>query len=158
MNTKAIYGGLVVAGLVLTGQGCPLFSKTEVRTETPVPPAAEETGTTEAGVGANAGGTVTAPGVNATVGATAAVNVSMIAENFTFSPSTITAVAGQTVNVTVERNEGTHTFTIDGVVNKQLATGASFSFKAPTKPGRYPYYCSIGNHRAMGLEGTLIVE
>jgi plastocyanin len=31
------------------------------------------------------------------------------------------------------------------------------SFTAPAAPGRYTYYCSVGNHRSQGMEGTLVI-
>jgi plastocyanin len=78
--------------------------------------------------------------------------------NFFFSPSTITAAAGQTVEVTITGHEGFHTFVISDIdLKKTLQNGASFTFVAPSTPGEYEIFCDIGNHKAQGMVGTLIV-
>lgn len=86
------------------------------------------------------------------------LEVSMEVGNFFFSPKVITAKAGQKVDVTFTKNEGFHTFVIDGVTKLPIAVGTTKPFTAPTKPGSYPFYCDIGSHRSMGMEGTLIVQ
>lgn len=87
------------------------------------------------------------------------INVSLEVGNFFFAPTTISAAAGQTVNVTVTGAAGSHMFVIDEInLQKPISTGATFSFVAPAKPGRYKFYCNIGSHRAMGMEGTLVVK
>ena len=35
---------------------------------------------------------------------------------------------------------------------------ATVTFKAPTKPGTYPYLCSFAGHFAAGMKGTLVVK
>ena len=87
------------------------------------------------------------------------LSVSMESGNFFFSPSTITAESGQEVVITIEQNAGTHTFVIDEIGYKSsVSTGDVLTFTAPTEPGSYSYYCDVGSHRALGMEGTLIVE
>jgi len=87
------------------------------------------------------------------------LNISMDAGNFFFSPSTITAEAGQTVHVTIESNEGFHTFVIDAInFKRSTKTGETMTFVAPTTPGTYEFYCDIGSHQSMGMTGTLIVK
>ena len=88
-----------------------------------------------------------------------AVFVSMESGNFFFSPSSITAEPGQEVVISITENSGTHTFVIDEIGYKSgVSTGDTLSFTAPTEPGSYSYYCDVGSHRALGMEGTLIVE
>lgn len=87
------------------------------------------------------------------------VNVTVTASNFAFAPAAITATAGQMVNVTFVNEEGFHDFVIDGIAaSSTLKAGASetVTFTAP-KAGTYAYYCSVGEHRTMGMEGTLVV-
>jgi len=86
------------------------------------------------------------------------LKVSMAATNFAFAPATITAKVGQPVEVTFSDVAGFHAFVIDSVVSQQISTGTVVKFNAPSAPGRYPYYCNVANHRAMGMEGTLIVQ
>jgi len=85
--------------------------------------------------------------------------VSMTSGNFFFEPTTINAEAGQEVQVTFSKNTGFHTFVIDEIdINSQIEEGETVTFTAPTEPGSYAFYCDVGDHRAQGMEGTLIVE
>lgn len=86
------------------------------------------------------------------------LTVTMKAENFSYDPKVITALPGQKVEVNFSAVTGFHDFVIDGVVSMAIAAGKVVSFTAPTVPGSYPFYCSIGSHRTMGMEGTLIVK
>ena len=81
---------------------------------------------------------------------TAEVNI----DNFSFSPATIKVKAGTTVTWT-NRDDIPHTVVANDKAfkSKVLDTGEKFSFTA-TKPGNYPYFCSI--HPKM--TGTLTVE
>ena len=103
--------------------------------------------------------TIPAAVAPATKTTTEALNVTMSSGNFFFKPDTITAKAGQTVNITFSDNEGYHTIVIDEIDFKKTVTaGETISFTAPTKPGSYPFICDVGKHAAMGMTGTLIVE
>ncbi len=76
-------------------------------------------------------------------------------DNFSFSPATITVKAGTAVTWT-NRDDIPHTVVADDKTSfksKVLDTGDKFTF-TPTKPGTYPYFCSI--HPKM--TGKLIVE
>lgn len=80
---------------------------------------------------------------------------------FKMVPNTLAVKKGDTVKVTFKNAQGIHDFTIDefDVKTKQLQAGEQevVQFVAD-KAGSYEYYCSVGNHRAQGMEGTLIVE
>ena len=82
-------------------------------------------------------------------------------ENFSFSPETMTAKVGETVRITLRNTEGTHDLRIDELgVDTGITTAgreAVVEFVA-LEEGTYEYYCSVGNHRAMGMVGTLTVE
>jgi plastocyanin len=82
--------------------------------------------------------------------AAAEVNI----DNFSFSPATLTVKAGTTITWT-NRDDIPHTVVADdkSFKSKVLDTGEKFSF-TPTKPGTYPYFCSI--HPKM--TGKLVVE
>lgn len=83
----------------------------------------------------------------------------MTTGNFFFNPSTITASPGQRILIDFTSNTGTHDFVIDELnVDYDIEEGGNYIFTVPDEPGTYSYYCSIGSHRAMGMEGTLIIE
>jgi len=84
----------------------------------------------------------------------AAPTVEVSIDNFSFSPATIKVKAGTTVTWT-NRDDIPHTVVANdkSFKSKVLDTNDKFSF-TPTKPGTYPYFCSI--HPKM--TGTLVVE
>ena len=81
-------------------------------------------------------------------------------ENFSFSPATLTVQKGDHVKITFINSGGTHDLRIDEFNAKTylLKSGeqATVEFTAD-KTGTFEYYCSVGNHRAMGMKGTLTV-
>lgn len=81
--------------------------------------------------------------------------------NFFFKPNEIRVKKGQKVAITFTSNEGSHNFVIDefNVTTPIIDSGktADITF-TPDKTGTFAFYCSVGNHRAMGMEGKLIVE
>jgi nitrosocyanin len=81
-------------------------------------------------------------------------------DNFAFAPNTMTVKKGDTVKVTFKNAEGFHDFKLDefGVSTKQIGanTSETVTFVAD-KAGSFEYYCSVGQHRAMGMKGTLTV-
>jgi len=81
--------------------------------------------------------------------------------NFRLNPETITVNKGDTVRITVVSDEGTHNLFIEEYNERTstLSTGNSdvIEFIADTK-GTFDIWCEIGNHRAQGMEGTLIVQ
>lgn len=83
------------------------------------------------------------------------------ASNFKFVPDAIGVNAGDTVTVTFKNTQGLHDFTIDAfdVKSKVIKAGESeeITFVA-SKKGVFQFYCSIGQHKAMGMVGTLVVN
>lgn len=81
--------------------------------------------------------------------------------NFKFSPSTLTVNKGDNVKITFKNLQGTHDFVIDelGVKTPTITAGKDevVNFVAD-EAGSFKYYCSVGNHRAQGMEGTLVVK
>ena len=75
-------------------------------------------------------------------------------DNFSYSPATLTVKAGTEVTWT-NHDDMPHTVTSEdkSFKSKALDTDEKFTF-TPTKPGTYPYYCSI--HPKM--TGKLVVE
>jgi len=78
----------------------------------------------------------------------------------TFTQKTLTVKKGDRVKVTFKNTGGMHDLRIDGynvgtdVI--QANQEDSFEFTAD-KTGSFEYYCSVGNHRAQGMKGTLTV-
>lgn len=146
--------------LVLLGAGCALSRSQSNQVlqevsqrEAVVPPVREEPKPVEAKLAVMAAPEVT----EAAPVAPRAVTVN--ASDFSFDPKSITAKAGEEMTITFGSVTGHHVFTIDELsISKEMSPGGSVTFIAPTTPGRYTYYCSVGPHRTLGMTGTLIVE
>lgn len=86
---------------------------------------------------------------------------SIIGQNFSFTPSLIKVKKGDKVKIIFENTSGFHDFKIDayGVATPQTQSPSTevLEFTA-NKTGSFEYYCSVGNHRSMGMKGTLVVE
>lgn len=81
--------------------------------------------------------------------------------NFSFDEKNITVKKGDTVKVTFKNADGFHDFRLDefNVATKQIQGGQEevVEFVAD-QTGSFEYYCSVGQHRANGMFGTLVVE
>lgn len=81
--------------------------------------------------------------------------------NFAFAPSTLNVNQGDQVVINFINDSGTHDLKIDefGAATPVITGGqnATISFTAD-KTGTFEYYCSVGNHRQMGMVGTLTVN
>ena len=90
-----------------------------------------------------------------------AQTVTVNGSEFQYDPSTLTLEAGVPVVLTF-RNTGTmpHDFVIDelGIATEVLAPGEEEVVEFTPEAGTYAFYCSVGNHRALGMEGDLVVE
>lgn len=82
---------------------------------------------------------------------------------FAFTPVTLTFTAGQPVTI-VFKNVGKmpHDFVIDEIPDAKTSViqggqTETITF-TPTARGTYKFYCSVGNHRAQGMEGTVTVQ
>jgi len=84
--------------------------------------------------------------------------------SFSFTPNVIMAEPGQTLRVKLVNVGGVHDFVIDelGVASTQLQEGQEeiIEINVPMSAAgqSYEFYCSVGNHRAMGMVGTLEVS
>jgi plastocyanin len=80
---------------------------------------------------------------------------------FSFTPSVMTVNKGDTVKITFKNANGVHDFKLDefNASTRILNSGEeqTITFVAD-KTGSFEYYCSVGNHRAMGMVGTLTVR
>lgn len=88
-------------------------------------------------------------------------SATIIGGNFYYDVPEIRVTEGDEVTLTLRSAEGTHDFVIDelNVQSEVIKTDGetTFTFIAD-KAGSFNYYCSIGSHRANGMEGLLIVE
>jgi cytochrome c oxidase subunit 2 len=97
-----------------------------------------------------------------TMSNTSVQTVTIEGGNFYFKPNEIRVKKGQKVKITFSNVGNTmHAFVInefnvkiDPIPGGQSAT-AEFT---PDKSGTFEFYCSIPNHRQMGMKGNLIVQ
>lgn len=81
--------------------------------------------------------------------------------NFKFDPVEITVNTGDRVKINFVNKDGKHDFVIDefNVATKILNAESSETIEfIADKSGTFEYYCSVGEHRAMGMSGKLIVK
>jgi plastocyanin len=85
--------------------------------------------------------------------------IEMASGNFFFKPAVINAKTEETFTVRFLETSGEHTFNIDELgIHEKIVSGESLTVTAPSLPGHYPYYCSLGANRTLGMEGMLVVE
>ena len=74
---------------------------------------------------------------------------------------TLTVTEGDTVRIEFKSTEGFHDWVLDefkaATSKVQAPDATSVEFTASTA-GTYEYYCSVGQHRQMGMKGRFIVE
>lgn len=95
----------------------------------------------------------------ATQGATKEVMVT--GSSFKFDPAEIKVKKGDTVKITFKNIGGRHDFTLPdfNVKTNTLQSGQEETVQfVADKTGTFEYFCSVGNHREMGMKGNLIVE
>ncbi len=82
-------------------------------------------------------------------------------QNFSFTPNVINVNKGDKVRIVFKNTAGFHDFKIDEFGIASQTTKAPYQeileFTA-NKVGSFVYYCSVSNHRAMGMFGTLNVK
>jgi len=87
---------------------------------------------------------------------------SVVATNFKFTPAQLRVKKGDTVHITLTNDSPMqHDWRLDefGAKTNIITKGqtGTTTFVA-SKTGTFEYYCSVGNHRQMGMVGQLIVE
>jgi plastocyanin len=88
--------------------------------------------------------------------------IEVIGTEYAFSPVTLSLTKGQKVKLTF-KNMGRmpHNFVIEelGINTKTIQGGQSDTVEfTPSEVGIFAFYCSISNHRQMGMEGSLEVK
>lgn len=80
---------------------------------------------------------------------------------FKFEPAQMSVNKGDKVKITFVNSNGMHNFVLDEfkVETKvlQAEQKETLEFTAD-KIGTFEYYCSVGNHKAMGMKGTFTVQ
>lgn len=146
---------VIIALLVLAG-GWYYFSS--LRPGTPAPQTNDMSGMQQSG--SLPSGSMETGTVDTSNGTPAEDDFTVSGFNFGFSPNNLTARKGDHVKITFTNTGGMHDFKIDefAVATPRIDTGqtAVVEFDA-TKAGTFQFYCSVGNHRAMGMWGTLTV-
>lgn len=82
-------------------------------------------------------------------------------ENFKFSQTEIRVKKGDRVKINFESIGGFHDWTIaefNAKTSQVNAGGKTLVEFVADKTGEFEYYCSVGQHRQMGMKGKLIVE
>lgn len=82
-------------------------------------------------------------------------------ENFSFSQNEIRVKKGDRVKINFESVGGFHDWTVAefNARTMRVNTGGKTSVEFfANKAGEFEYYCSVGQHRQMGMKGKLIVE
>jgi plastocyanin len=88
--------------------------------------------------------------------------ISVDGNEYEFSPSSITVTEGEKVRL-IFTNVGSmpHDFVIDelGVRSRTISGGGTDTVEfTANQSGTFSFYCSVGNHRALGMEGDLEVQ
>ncbi len=81
--------------------------------------------------------------------------------NFSFSVSEIKVKKGDKVKIVFNNKVGFHDWVIDefNARTPQIQAGQSATVEfVADKTGTFEYYCSVGQHRQMGMKGKLVVE
>lgn len=84
--------------------------------------------------------------------------------NFKYSDTLIEAAPGDVLKIKLVSEGGTHDFVIDqlDISSGEIFTGKSkiitIAIPDDFEPGDYQFYCSISDHRAMGMVGTLRIK
>jgi plastocyanin len=88
--------------------------------------------------------------------------VTVDGSEYSFDPSSLTVTEGEKIRLTFN-NVGNlpHNFVIDelGITTQTVPGGGSDTVEfTASQSGTFDFYCSVGNHRALGMEGELDVQ
>ncbi|MBU0531117.1 cupredoxin domain-containing protein [Patescibacteria group bacterium] len=87
--------------------------------------------------------------------------VTVSAFEYGYEPPSLRLPADTPIELTLT-NDGTttHDFVIDGqaIETTRINKGETDTIEFELKRGTYTFYCSVNSHRALGMEGVLIVE
>lgn len=144
---------IVIVGLV--GVGILLSSRSNPTNQDQISPQATEERPTEK--------TAQPPSTQSadSVPSSAVKEFTVTGSDFKFDIKEIRVKKGDTVKITFKNAQGFHDFTIDtlNVGTRQISQGTEDTVQfVAQKEGSFEYYCSVANHRAIGMKGMLVVE
>lgn len=105
-------------------------------------------------------GTGVSANVSTSVSTGAVKEFTVHGKSFSFTPAAMTVKKGDRVRITFINDGGTHDWVIDefNARTKVIQGGAQETIEfVADKAGSFEYYCSVGQHRQMGMKGTLTV-
>lgn len=138
----------LLAALVLLGGGYYWYSSMQAPVVTPV---VDTTTVTPP---------VTTPVAPAATSTAAVKEFTITNAGMTFATKSLTVKKGDPVKITFKNTGGTHDLRIEGytVGTKVLQANEEETFEfVADRAGSFEYYCSVGNHRANGMVGTMTV-
>jgi uncharacterized cupredoxin-like copper-binding protein len=90
--------------------------------------------------------------------------IDVTAADFKFDPSNTTVKSGDvTFNLTND-GQAPHSLEIEDVngedkeIEGDVSPGQSGTLAVNLPPGKYEFYCPVGNHKEMGMEGEITVK
>lgn len=87
--------------------------------------------------------------------------ITVTGKNFSLSPAEIRVKKGDKVKIVFQNESGFHDWVIDEFnarTQQFMGPGTQEVEFVADKTGEFEYYCSVGQHRKMGMKGKLIVE
>jgi plastocyanin len=93
----------------------------------------------------------------------APARVQVTAKEFSYSLSRLKVPAGQATIELVNLGEDPHDLRVQRAGARHIAglgvvaPGAYKDLTLTLRPGRYSFWCSLANHRQLGMRGTLVV-
>jgi plastocyanin len=93
----------------------------------------------------------------------APARVQVTANEFSYTLSRLKVPAGQATIELVNFGQDPHDLRVQHVGARHIAgfpvvaPGAHADLTLTLRPGRYSFWCSIANHRQLGMRGTLVV-
>ena len=101
--------------------------------------------------------------LNASPKATAPARVQVVAREFSFSLSRVRVHPGTAVIQLANFGQDLHDLRVQRLGAKhiaglgEVAAGARGDLTVRLAPGRYSFWCSVANHRKLGMHTTLVV-
>ncbi len=85
--------------------------------------------------------------------------------SFGYSLSTLNVSPGDVVTINLTNSGGKHDWTVDEIsgarttiINGGQSDSITFTVPQSAAGKTYMFYCSVGNHRALGMEGNFVVS